>query len=339
MSEINDENTLNEFEYTDEEKAELAKLDTLNENSDELKTEADEEQVSLEDIKKEQEQGNQDLEVGDEFLDELLNPEDTAKQEAGEEGRPAEHEEHEPEPEPEQEQEQEPEPEPLPDFQAQLDEAEQRLQEAQGNVDDTLNKLRELADQYDEGEISQGKYDVQKLELERELRRNERLYEKAEGELQQVSSEANSKISEYQDTRRNAWRNELIEFLDDPANEVIGSNPHVAEQFDRLLASMGSSGVFEGLNNKQILQSVRNQLSFFVPELRDKPYTPKASKQNKPAKPRHENSNVPASLSQMNVKEVPADDPFAYIRKLSGVEYEQAISKLSEEQQNAFFFG
>lgn len=327
MSDINDESTLNEFEYTEEEKAELAKLDALNENSDELKTELNEEQVSLEDIKKEQEQGNQDLEVGDDFLDELLNPEDTAKQEAGEEGGPAEHEEHAPEPEPE------------PDFQAQLDEAEQRLQEAQGNVDDTLNKLRELADQYDEGEISQGKYDVQKLELERELRRNERLYEKAEGELEQVSSEANSKISEFQDARRNAWRNELIEFLNDPANEVIGSNPHIAEQFDRLLASMGGSGVFEGLNNKQILQSVRNQLSFHVPELRDKPYTPKASKQNKPAKPRHENSNVPASLSQMNVKEVPADDPFAYIRKLSGVEYEQAISKLSEEQQDAFFFG
>ncbi|MDM1731433.1 hypothetical protein HX116_09745 [Acinetobacter towneri] len=332
MSEINDENTLNEFEYTDEEKAELAKLDALNENSDELKTEADEEQVSLEDIKKEQEQGNQDLEVGDEFLDELLNPEDTAKQEQGGEGEPAEPK-IEPEPEPEVE------PEPLPDYQAQLDEAEQRLQESQGNIDDTLNKLRELAEQYDEGEISQGKYDVQKLELERELRRNERLYEKAEGELEQVSSEANNKISEYQDARRNAWRNELIEFLDDPANEVIGSNPHIAEQFDKLLASMGSSGVFEGLNNKQILQSVRNQLSFHVPELRDKPYTPKASKQNKPAKPRHENSNVPASLSQMNVKEVPADDPFAYIRKLSGVEYEQAISKLSEEQQDAFFFG
>lgn len=325
MSDINDENVLNEFEYTEEEKAELAKLDAINENSDELKTELNEEQVSLEDIEKEKQQGEQDLEVGDEFLDELLNPEDTAKQEAAAEGGPAEHEEHEPEPE--------------PDFQAQLDEAEQRLQEAQGNVDDTLNKLRELADQYDEGEISQGKYDVQKLELERELRRNERLYEKAEGELEQVSSEANSKISEYQDARRNAWRNELIEFLNDPANEVIGSNPHIAEQFDRLLASMGGSGVFEGLNNKQILQSVRNQLSFHVPELRDKPYTPKASKQNKPAKPRHENSNVPASLSQMNVKEVPADDPFAYIRKLSGVEYEQAISKLSEEQQDAFFFG
>lgn len=103
---------------------------------------------------------------------------------------------------------------------------------------------------------------------------------------------------------------------------------------------MGSSGVFEGLNNKQILQSVRNQLSFHVPELRDKPYTPKAAKsKDKPAKPKHESSNVPASLSQMNVKELPADDPFAYIRKLSGVEYEQAISKLSEEQQDAFFFG
>lgn len=329
MSDINDESTLNEFEYTDEEKAELAKLDALNENSDELKTEAGEEQVSLEAIEKAKHQGEQDLEVGDEFLDELLNPEDTAKQEQGGEGEPAE-----PKIEPE------PEAEPLPDYQAQLDEAEQRLQEAQGNIDDTLNKLRELAEQYDEGEISQGKYDVQKLELERELRRNERQHEKLEGELEQINSEADSKISAYQDARRNAWRNELLEFLDDPANEVIGSNPHIAEQFDNLLASMGKSGVFEGLNNKQILQSVRNQLSFHVPELRDKPYTPKAAKtKDKPAKPRHENSNVPASLSQMNVKEVPADDPFAYIRKLSGVEYEQAISKLSEEQQDAFFFG
>ena len=337
MSDINDENVLNEFEYTDEEKAELAKLDAINENSDELKTELNEEQVSLEDIKKEQEQGNQDLEVGDDFLDELLNPEDTAKQEQGGEGEPAE-----PkiEPEPELEVEPEVEPEPLPDYQAQLDEAEQRLQESQGNIDDTLNKLRELAEQYDEGEISQGKYDVQKLELERELRRNERQHEKLEGELEQINSEADSKLSAYQDARRNAWRNELIEFLDDPANEVIGSNPHIAEQFDKLLASMGSSGVFEGLNNKQILQSVRNQLSFHVPELRDKPYTPKAAKtKDKPAKPKHESSNVPASLSQMNVKELPADDPFAYIRKLSGVEYEQAISKLSEEQQDAFFFG
>ena len=333
MSEINDENTLNEFEYTEEEKAELAKLDAINENSDELKTELNEEQVSLEDIEKEKQQVNQDLEVGDEFLDELLNPEDTAKQEQGGEGEPAEPK-IEPEPEPE------PEVEPLPDYQAQLDEAEQRLQEAQGNIDDTLNKLRELAEQYDEGEISQGKYDVQKLELERELRRNERQHEKLEGELEQINSEADSKISAYQDARRNAWRNELLEFLDDPANEVIGSNPHIAEQFDNLLASMGKSGVFEGLNNKQILQSVRNQLSFHVPELRDTPYTPKAAKtKGKPAKPRHENSNVPASLSQMNVKEVPADDPFAYIRKLSGVEYEQAISKLSEEQQDAFFFG
>ena len=334
MSEINDENTLNEFEYTEEEKAELAKLDALNENSDELKTEAGEEQVSLEAIEKAKQQGEQDLEVGDEFLDELLNPEDTAKQEQGGE-KPAE-----PKIEPEPEAELEPEVEPLPDYQAQLDEAEQRLQEAQGNIDDTLNKLRELAEQYDEGEISQGKYDVQKLELERELRRNERQHEKLEVELEQINSEADSKISAYQDARRNAWRNELIEFLDDPANEVIGSNPHIAEQFDNLLASMGKSGVFEGLNNKQILQSVRNQLSFHVPELRDKPYTPKAAKpKDKPAKPKHENSNVPASLSQMNVKELPADDPFAYIRKLSGVEYEQAISKLSEEQQDAFFFG
>jgi hypothetical protein len=41
----------------------------------------------------------------------------------------------------------------------------------------------------------------------------------------------------------------------------------------------------------------------------------------------------------MNAQEMPADDPFAYIRKLSGVAYEQALSKLTPEQNDAYFFG
>lgn len=321
MSDVNDDDTLNEFEYSEEELAELAKLNELNDDSDELTpVPAEEETVIVPG------DDSEDLELDDDFVDDLLNPGEVKT-----EPEPAKQPDPEPTPEPEIE------PEPAPDFDEQLEESTQRVQEAQGNIDDTLSKLSELAEQYDDGEISQGKYDIKKLELERELRRHEKVLDKVEQAHEALEGEANTQIGTYQESRRNAWRNELVDFLEDPANAVIANNQHVAEQFDALLQSMGQSGVFEGLNNQQVLQSVRNQLSFRVPELSKTEYAPQATKA-KPPKPTQK-ADIPASLSQMNAQEMPADDPFAYIRKLSGVAYEQALSKLTPEQNDAYFFG
>lgn len=321
MSDVNDDDTLNEFEYSEEELAELAKLNELNDDSDELTpVPAEEETVIVPG------DDSEDLELDDDFVDDLLNPGEVKT-----EPEPAKQPDPEPTPEPEIE------PEPAPDFDEQLEESTQRVQEAQGNIDDTLSKLSELAEQYDDGEISQGKYDIKKLELERELRRHEKVLDKVEQAHEALEGEANTQIGTYQESRRNAWRNELVGFLEDPANAVIANNQHVAEQFDALLQSMGQSGVFEGLSNQQVLQSVRNQLSFRVPELSKTEYAPQATKA-KPPKPTQK-ADIPASLSQMNAQEMPADDPFAYIRKLSGVAYEQALSKLTPEQNDAYFFG
>ena len=334
MPDLENENALNEFEYTDEEKAEIARLEELNEHSDELKTDPSPEEELLASIVDSKKQSGEleedpenpdldDLELGDGLIDDLLKPEPSKKPETD------------PEPAPEPEVEVEP----APNFDEQLEELEQEKQSAQGGVDDTVDKLEKLAEQFDEGEISQGKYDVEKLKLERELRRNEKAFDKAEQAHEALSEEATTKVEKYHDTRRTVWRNDLIGFLEDPANELIASNEHVAQQFDTLLSSMGQSGVFNGLNNQQILQSVRNQLSFHVPELSKTTYTPqtKASTATKPPKPTQK-ANIPASLSQMQPKEAPADDPFAFIRKLSGVAYEEALSKLSEEQQNEMLF-
>lgn len=325
MSDVNDDDTLNEFDYSKEELAELAKLNELNDDSDELKTEPNpEDDVTL--VPKKELDDPEDLELGDDFVNDLLTPGDTKTE-------PAQDKQPDPEPTPEPEIE----PEPAPDFDDQLEESNQRVQEAQGNIDDTFSKLKELAEQYDDGEISQGKYDVKRLELERELRRHEAVLDKAEQAHEALEGEANNQLGAYQETRRNAWRNDLVGFLEDPANAVIANNQHVAEQFDALLQSMGQSGVFEGLNNQQVLQSVRNQLSFRVPELSKTTYNPQTAKA-KPPKPTQK-ANIPASLSQMSAQEMPADDPFAYLRKLSGVAYEQALSKLTPEQSDAYFFG
>lgn len=321
MSDVNDDDTLNEFEYSEEELAELAKLNELNDDSDELTPVPAEEETAIVPG-----DDSEDLELDDDFVDDLLNPGEVKT-----EPEPAKQPDPEPTPEPEIE------PEPAPDFDEQLEESTQRVQEAQGNIDDTLSKLSELAEQYDDGEVSQGKYDIKKLELERELRRHEKVLDKVEQAHEALEGEANTQIGTYQESRRNVWRNDLVGFLEDPANAVIANNQHVAEQFDALLQSMGQSGVFEGLNNQQVLQSVRNQLSFRVPELSKTEYAPQATKA-KPPKPTQK-ADIPASLSQMNAQEMPADDPFAYIRKLSGVAYEQALSKLTPEQNDAYFFG
>jgi len=325
MSDVNDDDTLNEFEYSEEELAELAKLNELNDDSDELtQAPAEEEDVAV---------PGEDLEIDDDFVDDLLEP-DTKKQP---EPEPTPKPEPEPEPDPEPTPELEIEPEPAPDFDEQLEESTQRVQEAQGNIDDTINKIKELGEKYDDGEIGEGRYKTLSFELERELRRHEKVLDKVEQAHEALENEANNQTHAYQETRRNAWRNELVGFLEDPANAVIANNQHVAEQFDALLQSMGQSGVFEGLSNQQVLQSVRNQLSFRVPELSKTEYAPQATKA-KPPKPTQK-ADIPASLSQMNAQEMPADDPFAYIRKLSGVAYEQALSKLTPEQNDAYFFG
>lgn len=324
MPDLENENHLNEFEYTEEEKAELAKLDKLNDDSDELLNEPSE--LNQDEELVVDPEDDPDLELDNEFVDDLLKPEPELTPDPAIK------------PEPEVDPEEEPEPEPAPDYDEKLEELEQQKTAAQGDVDDTLDKLQQLAEQFDDGEVSQGKYDIEKLKLERELRRHEKAFDKAEQAHESLNVEATAKVEEYHDTRRNAWQNDLIGFLEDPANAVIASNQHIAEQFDALLQSMGQSGVFNGLNNQQVLQSVRNQLSFRVPELSKTPYVPQAATKTKPPKPTQK-ANIPTSLSQMQTQEIPADDPFAFIRKLSGVAYEQAISKLSEEQHNELLYG
>lgn len=331
-----DENTLNEFDYTDEEKAELAKLDALNGDSDELTAPEPGQEGELIDPA-------DDVTIDDDFIDDLLDPNADPEPNNKQDLEPAV--DPEIDPTPAADPELDPDPEPAieyPNYEDRLEESKQQLDQALGEVDDTLDKLRELAEKYDDGEISQGKYDIEKLALERSLKRQEKAVDQLESNHIDLSAEAKTKVDEYHSVRQAAWQASIDEFSADPANALLVNNVHLAEQFNELLSSMGKSGVFEGLSNEQILLSVRNQLAFRVPELAATPMQPKQTKApaaKKPAKPVHQGTNIPVSMSQMNSKEMPSDDPFAYIRKLSGVAYEEAISKLTPEQQETFTFG
>lgn len=340
---------LNEFELSPEEQAELDKLDELNGDSDELQNVPVDENNAAPGTPDEE----VDIDVDDEFLNELtankdpLAPADEEENEDnnnGQEGNQGNNDNPDidnPGDDDPIDDEQLPEP---PDYTEQLNAVGERIFEAQGNIDDTIKQLEELSTKFDDGEIGQGQYDLDRLKLTRQLNKHERTLVQIEAEQQELQSEANEKLAEYQAAGQTKWQAAVNAFITDPANALIANNRHIAEQFDQILGGMNQAGLLDGLTQQQVLSAVRSQLALRVPQLNDTPYTPSKDaakqQQQKPAKPSQQTATkVPPSLSQMQAIDTPQDDPFAYIRKLTGVDYEVAISKLSPEQQETFLFG
>ena len=330
MSNEHEDQELNEFAYTPEEQAEIDKLNALNADSEEIHEELDPDE----------------LEVDEETIKNLTDPQDTP--ELGDEPDP----EKEPEVEvPGGKTDNEPAPThehaaveeelpPAPNYDDQLQAQKEKIEQAEQAIQDVSNQLRQLSVDYDEGEISQDKYDYDRQELQRKLSKLDTALEREGNAYSALEAEANQKIDEYQEIQREAWHKDVRAFLSDPSNELLRTNANVATQFDEVLISMGKAGMLDGLSHEQILTSVRTQLAIRVPELAATPYTgTKPTKEpEKPAKPTKTPTH-PSSLSSMQAQELPADDPFAHVRKLSGVKYEEAIANMSPEQQDKFFFG
>lgn len=325
------EDTLNEFELSPEEKAELDQLNALNEGSDELQD------INNPDESVEVDEDTLKNLTNAENLTDPNNPDVTDGEEPG--GKTDNEAAQKPEETPEAQTVEE-EPLQAPDYEDQLQAQKDKIEQAEQAVQAVSNQLKQLSDDYDDGEVSQGKYDYERLELQRKLAKLDTALERENSAYTALEAEATQKVGEYQEAHLTAWRKDLLDFVQDPSNEVLKTNPNVAQQFDEILNNMGQSGMLAGLNNQQVLIAVRSQLAIRVPELNQTPYTAKskAPVKEKPAKPK-QNPNIPASLSHMQSQELPADDPFAHVRKLSGVKYEEAISKMSAEQRDQFFFG
>lgn len=337
---------LNEFQYTEEELAEIAKLDEKadsdnedEENGDELDEDfvndllkdENEDEENLTDKEAETttppaSQGNED-----ENNDPEIDP-GTKTDEVGNNGQI----------EGENNQQIVEQADTLPNFDEQLDELDQQRQDAQGKVSDAFSKLEELGEQFDNGEIGQGKYDSQKALLERDIRKYENEVTRLDSQYEALSNTAAETIDTYNKTQAEKFNQELLNFVKKEENNYLMTNPSIAGEFDHLLKTLGASGVFEGMSNLQIIETVNNTVLIRHPEL--KTVTPKVNqeqkieKQEKPPKPTHTDPKIPTSLSSIPPVEVnDQTDPFAHIRKLSGIDYEIAIQKLTPQQYQQFF--
>lgn len=327
VDQINDD-LEDEFKYTPEEQEEIRRLEEQNKNSDTLiDPELDPENPPPLD--------DPEVDLDDETLADLTKTPEEAKETKQEPGEKTDTTKPDPEPEPEVIEDE------FPDYTAQLEELQQQQQEAQGKVQDVIDQLSDLAQQFDDGEIGQGKYDVEKQRLDRELRRLDLNADKLAADVENLQSEADSKIAEYQGKAQQAWQSSLVDFLQQPENEIIASNVNVANEFDSIMEKMGKAGLFDGLSHAQILQSIRDRLSMSVnlPSYKVQAKTATDKKpETKPEKPT-QTAKIPPSLTQTSALETPQDDPFAHIRKLKGIAYEDAIDALSPEQYDKFLFG
>ncbi|MDN8167692.1 hypothetical protein QZK26_18195, partial [Acinetobacter baumannii] len=298
---------LNEFEYTDEEKAEIEKLnkkaDSDNEDEDN-DNELDDDFV--EDLLKNNEEDEEDK------TDESNTPpssEDDENQDNDDELDPGTKTDNENEVDDKENGQNDPlvedEVEPLPNFDEQLEELDQQRQAAQGKVSDAFSKLEELGEQFDNGEIGQGKYDTQKALLEREIRQYEGEVSKLDAKYEALSNTAAETIDAYNKSQADKFNQELLNFVKKEENNYLMTNPNLAGEFDQLLKAFGNAGVFDGMSNIQIIETVNNTLLVRHPELKTVRPKSKADpeqkieKNAKPPKPKHENPKIPTSLSNI----------------------------------------
>lgn len=319
---------LNEFEYTEEELAELKAL----EEQDKL-NQIDE---SGKPIHQQQED-----DLDDDFLNDLTQGNDNNNPAAK------------PDPEPTPEQpltptdtplepttSQEPKPTPdnnipeVEDYTEQLTELTQQKEDAQGKIDDVLEQLEKLGEDFDNGEIGQGKYEAQKLRLQRDLSQHEaQLSQIAQQHTNLANTSAEQNLSR-QEALNQAWARDAKAFIDQPENELLKNNPNMAHAFDQTLSALGQAGQLEGLSNTQVLQTVRAALAIRHPELNTKPA---GQQQEQKKKPTHDGFVPPVSLANVPSTDGLDDNPFAHIDKLDGVAYETAIAKMTPAQRQAYY--
>lgn len=196
--------------------------------------------------------------------------------------------------------------------------AESALKEAE-------EKAIALGDQLENGEISQAKYDI-------EIRRAMREVEKAEGSLADATAALHQHEAEAEQAsvQSDPWFQAATSFLAQPGNDLFNNGEH----HDGLKqAIVFAAGLKQNADKTpaEIINIAANTYRAMAGIS-----APAATQVKKPsgAKPA---PDIPPMLGQMQAA-LPNNDesPFSHIASLSGPAFEDAYSKLSQAQREAF---
>lgn len=189
-------------------------------------------------------------------------------------------------------------------------------------------KAIELGDQLENGEINQAKYDI-------EYRRAMRDIEAIEGKLATAHAAlSQSEIAvEQASVQSDPWYQAATNFLAESGNDIFNAGEH-HEGLKQAIAF--ASGLKQNADKApaEIIRiaadTYRAMTGLEKHKPSSKPY-PAAKNTPKPAQ------DIPPTLGQMQAALPNNDDsPFAHLMNLSGPAYEEAYSKLSQAQKDAF---
>ena len=193
---------------------------------------------------------------------------------------------------------------------------------------DAENKVIDLGDQLENGEINQAKYEIEKRRLMRDI-------ESIEASQLMTSQVLEQKETALQDASvaSDPWYIAANDFLNAPGNEVFNA---AGEHHDGLKNAIQFAVGLKANENKTPAEIIaiasnayRAMTGMSAPAVAATPVT-----QAKAPKPQ---PNIPPTLGMMQAALPNNDDaPYAHLSNLSGPAYEAAYSKLSQDQRDAY---
>lgn len=193
---------------------------------------------------------------------------------------------------------------------------------------DAENKVIDLGDQLENGEINQAKYEIEKRRLMRDI-------ESIEASQLMTSQVLEQKEAELQDasTASDPWYIAANDFLNAPGNEVFNA---AGEHHDGLKNAIQFAVGLKANENKTPAEIIaiaskayRDMTGMSAPAVAAAPATPAKAPKLQP--------NIPPTLGMMQAALPNNDDaPYAHLSNLSGPAYEAAYSKLSQDQRDAY---
>ena len=209
------------------------------------------------------------------------------------------------------------------DIQSQLADFAQRESDIDTRFEQNVEALRELANKYTDGEIGEGDYQAEKARLDREARKIEFEEQALLNQKSQVQTQADAQQEQIQ----NDFTSAADAFLDRPENKdvfVAGSPELTAldQQIQILSQTLPPTTTYAELFDK-----ARSVVATYM-------NLPSAGGEaQQPQKANVPQPTIPPNLGQMQaVVNNSVDDKFAHIDKLSGLDYDRALERLSDAE-------
>lgn len=215
---------------------------------------------------------------------------------------------------------------------AQADDDLIALTERQSELDERISELEseleKLADQFDDGEIGQGKYDAEKSRIDREL---QRLDQQSESIITQIA-QVNTRAAQTQQAQADAFAAASTKFLERPENEVFREPGIFQGAFNQMMQQMAAS-LPATATYDELLDKTRAELAkvMILPGATPEQAKP-ATKQSK-----RPDSRIPPDIGGMSavVQNTPSHR-FSHLDALDGVALEDALAEMSETERAAY---